>query len=1216
MVQAEMERISESRLKGVISGLYDYFEKNGDLESAHKVKQLGWKYGAKEQAIAFCGHFSAGKSSLINRIAGEDILPSSPIPTSANLVKVKSGEEYAKVFFKKDIPWLYLPPYDYEAVKSHCLDGDEIEEIEISRQGSSLPENTVILDTPGIDSADDAHRIATESAIHLADLVFYVMDYNHVQSEVNFLFTKELQDAGKEVYLVVNQIDKHREDELSFLDFKESVEASFRSWGVSPAGIFYTSLKKPSHKENQYSDLEKLIHTKLGSGWNLLEDSTLASLGKIAQDYILNLSLSQEEERARLNELLAANPFGAEDSLEERSRQINEELSRLEDSAEQALRELDEKAGQILNNAYLMPFETRELANAYLESEQPGFKVGFLFTAGKTTAEKKSRRDTFLEAVSEKTKQQAEWHIRDLLLGLLKEKGIRDAQLEGMARNFSIPVSIELLEKPLKKGALLSGDYLLTYTDELSAEIKKAARDRIFEFNKEYSKAIRGMAEKLADGEKRELELLAEAKSARIRLSEMDADCEAAKNELDTIIGHTQEIGPELPEWLFRREDENVKIIRGESFAKAATIENEFREIRQGTPKKLETQAETGEAIALRLRDAAQIIETLPGFAHMAGELREKAGKLEKSSYTVALFGAFSAGKSSFANALIGGNILPVSPNPTTASICRIKPVDNEHPHGTVVVKMKEPDSLLADVNKALKFFSGKAASLEEALDKTRELEKRPFQGETAEKANLSFLNAFENGYSAARENLGTKIYAGMADFADFVAKEEKSCFAEWIDLYYDCPLTRMGISLVDTPGADSINARHTGVAFNYIKNADAILFVTYYNHAFSRADREFLIQLGRVKEVFELDKMFFIVNAIDLAKDEEEKELVLNYVKGQLANYGVRNPSLHPLSSLLALKEKMDGDVSAVSGISGFEEPFFRFINEGLASMAAASAIKDLEHAAKRVSSLVASAKDAVSNAEARRRQLKELKSEASSFIFAQTSGPLEQRISQEVQELVHYCKQRVFLRFGDFFRESFNPSVLNSGSRNIKKSLDGALGDLLDSLGHDLGQEMRATALRIEKFTARAVSDFREGLVKDLSEMCEGISFSGFDFPKPRGIEFPAGLSDLDRSKFSKQLALFKNPKDFFEKNGKKVMQEQLEAALSPGADSYLSSQSERLDVYGRSLAGQLFDSIAENLRMQVENHFTAMFEVLDGGIDADRLEESLKQLQSLSK
>src|SRR5699024_308259 len=107
--------------------------------------------------------------------------------------------------------------------------------------------------------------------------------------------------------------------------------------------------------------------------------------------------------------------------------------------------------------------------------------------------------------------------------------------------------------------------------------------------------------------------------------------------------------------------------------------------------------------------------------------------------------------------------------------------------------------------------------------------------------------------------------------FSRYVSDESRACFVELAELYYDCPLTRQGVTLVDTPGADSIHARHTEVAFRYIKDADAILFVTYYNHAFSRADREFLIQLGRVKDAFEMDKMFFIMNAADLASSDRE---------------------------------------------------------------------------------------------------------------------------------------------------------------------------------------------------------------------------------------------------------------------------------------------------------------------------------------------------------
>src|SRR3954471_10461393 len=244
MVKIANQEETIQTLKTKIVSVFEYINAQEDYENAEKIKQLAKKLKNKEFMIAFCGHFSAGKSTMINQLVGENLLPSSPIPTSANLVKVKAGEEYAKVFFKNEKPRLYLAPYDYDLVKNYCKDGDKIEEVEISHSETSLPSNTMILDTPGIDSADDAHRIATESAIHLADVIFYVMDYNHVQAELNFLFTKELTEAGKEVYLVINQIDKHKDEELTFQDFQKSVVDSFASWCVKPARIFYTSLKE------------------------------------------------------------------------------------------------------------------------------------------------------------------------------------------------------------------------------------------------------------------------------------------------------------------------------------------------------------------------------------------------------------------------------------------------------------------------------------------------------------------------------------------------------------------------------------------------------------------------------------------------------------------------------------------------------------------------------------------------------------------------------------------------------------------------------------------------------------------------------------------------------------------------------------------------------------------------------------------------------------
>src|SRR5690606_17758167 len=167
--------------------------------------------------------------------------------------------------------------------------------------------------------------------------------------------------------------------------------------------------------------------------------------------------------------------------------------------------------------------------------------------------------------------------------------------------------------------------------------------------------------------------------------------------------------------------------------------------------------------------------------------------------------------------------------------------------------------------------------------DAYRKAEGLPEAGGTEQQVHKSFIDAFRSGYGDFKDQLGKTIRTNREEFGLYVAREERSCFVDEIDFYYDCELTRSGVTLVDTPGADSINARHTNVAFEYIRNADAILFITYYNHAFARADREFLIQLGRVKDAFEMDKMFFVVNAIDLANNEQEKEAVVQYVQDEL---------------------------------------------------------------------------------------------------------------------------------------------------------------------------------------------------------------------------------------------------------------------------------------------------------------------------------------------
>ncbi|WP_449622286.1 dynamin family protein [Robertmurraya sp. Marseille-Q9965] len=1201
-------------LRTKITELYSLFNGNGDTETADKAKQLFTKLQNQEYGIAFCGHFSAGKSSMINKIIGENLLPSSPIPTSANLVRIKTGEEYAKVIFKEGNPRLYPAPYNYEKVKSYCKDGDSIQSIEISHQSDKLPPNACIMDTPGIDSTDDAHRIATESALHLADLVFYVMDYNHVQSELNFLFTKELTEAGKDVYLVINQIDKHRDEELSFKDFKMSVKESFAAWGVQPAEIFYTSLKAEEHLHNEFSKLRQFIHGKLDERNALLPISVAHSLKKLTEEHQCYLEEKDKEILEKCEEKLSEISVESQVHLPNKVEEIEKELTKITTLTKTKENDLENGFEDILKSAYLMPFETRELAESYLESAQGNFKVGLFFSKQKTEQEKQERLERFLFDFQEKVNSQLTWHIKEFLNKVLKTEEIQEPTILSKVQGLTISITKEMLESVLKSGAQLSSDYVLNYTSDVAEVAKRAARKEITPVKEGYLSIVHENSEEervRLENEKLEFEALFQAWKLKQDILESQTGNLIRMEQV--LTGHFE---PSIDENAFEclvSDNENIEIVHETELENNTTVKEilSFKIPENASNKRVGNSRDNAASVIKKLQYSAGKLQEIPGFKKISSLLSEKAERLEKRSFTVALFGAFSAGKSSFANSLIGEKLLPVSPNPTTAAINKIMPIDSENKHGLVKVQLKTAEVLLADVKRSLSVFDVQANHFDEALNQIKTVIDKLSNFDAHEKTHISFLNAFYNGFEAYRNQLGDIIQTDLVEFRDFVANEEKSCLVELIEVHYDCELTRKGITLVDTPGADSINARHTGVAFDYIKNSDAILFVTYYNHAFSKADREFLIQLGRVKDTFEMDKMFFVVNAVDLANNETEKEEVLGYVHNQLVQYGIRKPSLFPISSMLAIKEKLEGVSDLQSGISQFEESFYSFITHDLTDISINAATLEWERAIEQLRNFIHSANEDIEKKQSKAYQLKTELAEIKKLIQEQSPNILLQRLNQEIEELTYYIKQRVFLRFSDFFKEAFNPSVLRDDGRNLKKVLEHSLDEFLHDFGFDFAQEFRATSLRIEVFIGKLIHELHHSISKSLSKVNHELSFSESQLGKMDDLSFTNELANLDKNIFKKALSLFKNPKSFFEKNEKRHMQEELNETLQIPTETYMNAERERLLAHYDRELNRHFDTLLNLLLEEAEEYYQGLFATLSNEIPVEQLVELEKDL-----
>ncbi|MFJ9382815.1 dynamin family protein [Peribacillus sp. NPDC101481] len=1231
------ETLKQQSKLGILTAMYEKFQSAGDTGNADKLKQLIMKVNKEEFIIAFCGHFSAGKSSMINFFLGDQVLPSSPIPTSANTVKVQKGEDYAKVFYHHQPPVLFPAPYDFKEVKKFAKDGDSVSAITISSNDFSLPDSCAIMDTPGIDSTDDAHRVSTESALHLADVVFYVMDYNHVQSEVNFLFTKELLEAEKPTYLIINMIDKHDENELSFQDFKLSVSEAFANWNVYPDGIFYTSVRDLNNSENEIEVVKQFIYEMAGKGLNDGKDAIMQSANALVERHLNWLKEQYEEEHADDFEVLSELPHEERVHLTNQVDSLLKEKKSLTGRIEDIKVHYADALETILKGAYIMPAATRDLGKSFLESAQPDFKMGLLFAKKKTDAEREARIKAFLSDLQEKVKTQLEWHIKELAVKMLNQAEIHDSTLEGKAQALQIEVTESYIKNSLRPQVDITGEYVLNYTNDLASAIKKKARDVSEGFLNEMVTVMEGIVERQSISIDKELEGYSEFAEALKVTAAMNAEIVYQTERLEAIAHQTESLADErdidmlLTQWNEEEKNITVKIMKTEKGSNSRSVneqpESDYdKENKEAVPSVTVSSSDAADLrgkeklmeTAASLQQAAKLIQPLRGFQSLYKELKEKANRLEQQTFTVALFGAFSAGKSSFANALMGESVLPVSPNPTTAAINKIMSSDAEHPHGTATVKLKTEAMLLEDVSLALAAFDKSAKTLDEALQLAGQIIAKAGEVDKG-KTHLSFLRAFHQGLPEYQNDLGNVVTVDLEGFKRFAAEESKSCLVDLIELRYDCEMTKQGMVLVDTPGADSINARHTGAAFEYIKNSDAILFVTYYNHPFSRADREFLIQLGRVKDSFAMDKMFFIVNAVDLAQTTDELDEVMDYVTDQLNGFGIRFPKLFPLTSKGALMEKQTPgsfkhSFLPNSGISEFQGQFDSFIENdltGLAIESAQAAVKRTEELLRDV--ITASRQDE----KAKRNALETLSQESQSIseLLSVIKGDAErQRLKKEVDELTFYSKQRVFFRFNDFFKESFNPAVLKDDGGDLKIVLKQSMKNLLDALGFDLAQEMRATALRTEMFVNKLLNEKQSSLLQQMQKVRRTLSLQPYEPNERESIEFTGAFAQLDTGEFKKELALFKNPKSFFEKNEKAKMSEGLQKRLDEPALIYVKEQGERIfEMYTEVLDQELL-AIQKEFKTEISDIFAGLRAALEETVDLPYYENAVAELAKM--
>ena len=296
------------------------------------------------------------------------------------------------------------------------------------------------------------------------------------------------------------------------------------------------------------------------------------------------------------------------------------------------------------------------------------------------------------------------------------------------------------------------------------------------------------------------------------------------------------------------------------------------------------------------------------------------------------------------------------------------------------------------------------------------------------------------------------------------------------------------------------------------------------------------------------------------------------------------------------------------------FQQAFSHFIQHELIDLACSSAKATVERGLNQLQEMIAVSQ---SSAAEKQERLQLLEKQYEQLRTAIGEYDLEidgQKLTKENEELLYYIQQRVFLRFQDFFKESFNPANLQDDGRDMKAALRGSLQELLNSIGFDFEQEMRATSVRLEAFIQKLVKNNLVHYRKLIEKTWSTAEVGDFTVGQYEVPEYSKAFADLDVNMFKKELSLFKNPKSFFEKNEKQKMAEAIQASLQNPAENYLNAEGTKAKIYYNEILRNEQKQLRKYTEKVVEDVFTSFTSVLKENVDVSSYIQKESVLQKL--
>ncbi|WP_462410628.1 dynamin family protein [Neobacillus sp. Marseille-QA0830] len=192
----------------------------GEFGFEGRIKAAQDRLSREQMHLLVVGEFSRGKSTFINALLGQPILPSKVNPTTATISVIEGGtEKKLQIQFSDgtydeiDLPDEKVNKFLDQYVTTVNKQAHDIKQVRIQYPGFLKEWNCLIVDTPGVNDLDDLREEITFNYLSKADACIVLLDSQQPlsESERRFLKEKVLANDVQRLLFVINRMDEVEE---------------------------------------------------------------------------------------------------------------------------------------------------------------------------------------------------------------------------------------------------------------------------------------------------------------------------------------------------------------------------------------------------------------------------------------------------------------------------------------------------------------------------------------------------------------------------------------------------------------------------------------------------------------------------------------------------------------------------------------------------------------------------------------------------------------------------------------------------------------------------------------------------------------------------------------------------------------------------------------------------------------------------------------------